>query len=199
MAALVCLVILVPHDAVAGSPDENPRLSLPPSHLDAPFTSPVFATGYYGFGGGFRNQPGDSGYGGSLIFRPGSSVNPFGTLLDWNCSLVVQVDYLMIRSGGSILSGDLILRHYLNDRVGRDPAARLFLGVGTGASGIRLPDPADAANADYWSVLGEVGQEWDVGPGFMFFLKGQYRWMFDAGRTYQTWTAMVGFGAAWPW
>jgi hypothetical protein len=32
----------------------------------------------------------------------------------------------------------------------------------------------------------------------MFYLKAQYRWMINAGRTWRTWSVMVGAGLAWP-
>lgn len=184
--------------ALAQLEEGNPRLSLPPSHLDEPFESTVFLTGYISYGGGFRDLPGDIGYGGTMVFTPGSPPNIFSAFLGWNATMVVQVDYLEIPDGGSSLSGDLILRHYFGKQDGRKSKLDFFLGLGSGVSQIRLPDPSDVAEDDYWSLMVEAGQDWNFKPGFLFFAKGQYRWMINAGRTYQTWTFMAGLGIALP-
>lgn len=176
----------------------NDRLKLPPSQLDQPFETPVFVTGHWGFGGGFRDQPGDQGYGGSLIFRPGSPVNIFTGLLNWKAGMVVQVDYLKFPDGGDLTAADLILRRYFGNRGDRKVEVNLYLGLGTGAGQIDLPDPDDVANGDHWSLLAEAGQEWYFKPSFLFYLKGQYRWLINAGRTYQIWSVHVGVGFAWP-
>jgi len=133
-----------------------------------------------------------------LIFRPGSPVNIFGGILDWKAGMVVQVDYLKIPDGGDITSADLILRRYFNNRGDRKTEVNPFLGLGSGISNIDRPDPGDVAQGDHWSILGEAGQEWHFKPTFMFYLKAQYRWMINAGRTYRTWSVLMGVGFAWP-
>jgi hypothetical protein len=176
----------------------NSRLALPQSQLGQPFETPIFLVGHAAYGGGFRNQSGDLGFGGSLIFRPGSSVNIFGGILDWRAGMVIQVDYLKIPDGGDITSADLILRRYFFNRGDRKTEVNPFLGLGSGISKIGRPDPDDVAEGDHWSILLEAGQEWYFKPTFMFYLKAQYRWMINAGRTYRTWSVLMGAGFAWP-
>jgi len=176
----------------------NDRLKLPSSQLDRPFETPVFLAGHWTYGGGFQKQPADQGYGGSLIFRPESPVNIFTGLMNWQAGMVVQVDYMRIPEGGDVTSLDLILRRYFNNRGDRRTEVQPFLGLGTGAADVSLPDPDDNTSGEYWSILAEAGQEWFFKPSFLFLLKGQYRWLLNAGRTYGTWSVMVGAGFAWP-
>ncbi len=184
--------------AVAQLAEGNSRLSLPQSQLDQPFENPVFLAGHFAYGGGFRDQHGDLGYGGALIFRPGSPVNIFDGLMNWTTGMVIQVDYLQIPDGGDITSADLILRRYFNNRGDRKTEVNIFLGLGSGISDIDRPDPDDVAAGEHWSILAEAGQEWFFKPTHMFFLKAQYRWMINAGRTWQTWSVMAGAGISWP-
>lgn len=184
--------------AYAQLAEGNDRLKLPPSQLGKPFENPVFLTGHWAYGGGFQNQSGDQGYGGSLIFRPGSPVNIFAGVLNWRAGMVVQVDYLQIPDGGDITSLDLILRWYFNNRGDSQTQFHPFLGLGTGAADISRPDPNDLASGDHWSILVEAGQEWYFKPTFMFMVKAQYHWYLNAGRTYRTWSVLVGAGLAWP-
>ena len=197
MSVLVlCLIISIP--ATAQLAEGNARLELPASHLDEPFDNPVFLTGHAAYGGGFQKQAGEIGYGGALIFRPGSPVNIFDGLLNWKAGMVIQVDYLKIPDGGEITSADLILRRYLNNRGHAETEVNIFLGLGSGVSEIKRPSADDIAGGDHWSILVEAGQEWFFKPTHMLFLKGQYRWMINAGRTYRTWSVLVGAGLAWP-
>lgn len=184
--------------AVAQLAEGNSRLELPPSQLGQPFENPVFLAGHWAYGGGFQDQQGDQGYGGALIFRPGSPVNIFDGLLDWKAGMVVQVDFLQVPDGGDITSADLILRRYFNNRGDRKTEVNLFLGLGSGVSYIDRPRPDDVTAGDYWSILAEAGQEWFFKPTHMFYLKVQYRWLINAGRTYRTWSVLVGAGLAWP-
>ncbi len=195
----ICVLTLGYADlAYAQLAEGNDRLELPPSQIGKPFENPVFLTGHWAFGGGFLDQSGDQGYGGSLVFRPGSPVNIFGGILNWRAGMVVQVDYLQIPDGGDITSVDLILRRYFNNRGDRKVEVNPFLGVGTGAADITRPEPHDIASGDHWSLLVEAGQEWYFKPTHMFILKAQYRWLINAGRTYQVWSVLVGAGLSWP-
>ena len=184
--------------AAAQLAEGNSRLSLPQSQLGQPFENPVFLAGHFAYGGGFRDQHGDQGYGGALIFRPGSPVNIFDGLMNWTTGMVVQVDYLQIPDGGDITSADLILRRYFNNRGDRKTEVNIFLGLGSGISDIDRPDPDDVAAGEHWSILAEAGQEWFFKPTHMFFVKAQYRWMINAGRTWQSWSVMAGAGLSWP-
>jgi hypothetical protein len=184
--------------AAAQLAEGNSRLSLPQSQLGQPFENPVFLAGHFAYGGGFQDQHGDQGFGGALIFRPGSPVNIFDGFMNWTTGMVVQVDYLKIPEGGDITSADLILRRYFNNRGDRQTEVNIFLGVGSGISDIDRPDPEDVSAGEHWSILAEAGQEWFFKPTHMFFLKAQYRWMINAGRTWQTWSVMVGAGLSWP-
>lgn len=194
----VVLVLMLSLPAAAQLTEGNERLSLPQSHLDEPFENPIFVTVHGAYGGGFQKQPGDWGYGGSLVFRPGSPINIFNGWWNWKTGMVLQVDYLEVPEGGDILSGDLIMRRYFNNRGTRKVEVNMFLGMGSGVSRISRPDPDDIAAGDHWSILAEAGQEWFFKPAFTFFLKGQYRWMINAGRTYRTWSVLVGVGLDWP-
>jgi hypothetical protein len=184
--------------AAAQLTEGNDRLSLPTSHLDEPFENPIFVTVHGAFGGGFQKQSGDWGYGCSLVFRPGSPINIFDGWWNWQTGMVVQVDYLKVPDGGDILSADLIMRRYFNNRGDRKTEVNMFLGLGSGVSRITRPDPNDIVNADHWSILVEAGQEWYFKPRFTFFLKGQYRWMINGGLTFRTWSGLVGVGLTWP-
>jgi len=197
---LTALTLVVGLSTAAAAPlaEGNSRLELPPSQLGQPFENPIFLAGHWAYGGGFQDQGGDQGYGGALIFRPGSPVNIFDGLFNWKAGMVVQIDYLEVPDGGNITSGDLILRRYFNNRGDRDTEVNLFLGLGSGISDIHRPEPDDVAVGDHWSILAEVGQEWFFKPTHMFHLKAQYRWMINAGRTYRTWSVLVGAGLAWP-
>jgi len=192
------LAVGLPSMVAAQLVEGNSRLELPPSHLGEPFENPIFLAGHFAYGGGFQNQGGDQGYGGSLMFRPGSPVNIFDSLLNWRSGMVVQIDHLKVPDGGDITSADLILRRYFNNRGDQKTEVNLFLGLGSGISRIDRPDPDDVAVGDHWSILAEAGQEWFFKPTHMFYLKAQYRWMINAGRTYQTWSVLVGAGLAWP-
>lgn len=72
----------LPAAVVAQLAEGNSRLEPPRSQLGQPFENPVFLAGHLTYGGGFQKQPGDQGYGGALIFRPGSPVNIFDGLLN---------------------------------------------------------------------------------------------------------------------
>jgi hypothetical protein len=184
--------------AFAQLAEGNSRLSLPQSQLGQPFENPVFLAGHLAFGGGFQDQHGDQGYGGALIFRPGSPVNIFDGFMNWETGMVVQVDYLKIPEGGDIISADLIMRRYFNNRGDRETEVNIFLGLGSGISDIERPDPDDVAAGEHWSILAEAGQEWYFKPTHMLFIKAQYRWMINACRTWRTWSIMAGAGIAWP-
>ena len=196
LAWTLALVLSTP--ATAQLTEGNSRLELPTSHLNEPFENPVFLTGHGAYGGGFLKQSGDWGYGGSMIFRPGSPINIFDGLWNWTTGMVVQVDFLKVPDGGDITSLDLILRRYFNNRGDKKTEVNIFLGLGSGISEIKRPDAQDISGGDHWSILAEAGQEWFFKPTHMFFLKGQYRWMINAGRTYRTWSVLAGAGIAWP-
>ena len=112
--------------------------------------------------------------------------------------MVVQADYLEVPDGGDITSVDLILRRYFNNRGDRKTEVNPFLGIGTGVSVIESPGEDDVAAGDHWSLMAEVGQEWFFKPTHMFYLKAQYRWLINAGRTYRTYSIHVGAGLVWP-
>ncbi len=198
LLAVLALAAVCPELSRAQLAEGNPRLSSPPTGLNQPFETPVFLAGHAAYGGGFRDQGGDLAYGGSLIFRPGSPVNFFSSFLHWQMGMVIQVDYLEVPDGGHITSGDLIMRKYFGNRGDRKVEVNLFLGLGTGISDIRRPHENDPEGGDHWSILVEAGQEWYFKDTHMFFLKGQYRWMINAGRTWQTWSVLAGVGLAWP-
>jgi len=91
------------------------RLENPRGVLNQPFDSPIFLGAYGQLGGGLDHDQGQLGYGAFFMFRPGSASNFFRFLHDWNSSLVLQADYQKVSADSRILSGDLIIRHYLKD------------------------------------------------------------------------------------
>lgn len=176
----------------------NPRLANPRSHLGEPFEGKIFLAGHIAGGSGFTDHEPRPGWGGALIFRPGSTLNIFDGLFGWNAGMVLQADYLEIAGDGRIMSYDLILRRYFANRGDPKVEVRLFLGVGSGVSEIRHPAGEGGGREDAWSLLFEGGQEWHFKPHFHLFIKGQYRGMINSGRTYGTWTAMAGMGVTLP-
>ena len=113
-AVLGVLMVMTAASAWAGSQD-NPRLSLPHSHLGLDPDSPAFLVGYVGTGGAFSNSNGQFGYGGAVVFHPDYAANFLDFLRQWNAGLVLQVDYQELYTHYRIRSGDFILRKYLGD------------------------------------------------------------------------------------
>jgi hypothetical protein len=176
----------------------NDRLSLPQSHLDEPFDGAVFLTGHASFGAGYDDRGADIGYGGSLIFRSGASANFFNALFRWNMATVLQVDYQKLDGGGSWTSIDLIMRRHFSNRGDSETEVNLFLGVGTGGSERHLEEDATDDGQRYWTWLVEAGQEWHFKPGFLFLIRGQYRWFLIDSQVDGMWSVQAGLGIRWP-
>jgi len=176
----------------------NDRLALPRSYLDEPFDGAVFVTGHGSIGGAYDGLGAGGGYGGTLIFRPGSPVNIFNALFRWNVGTVFQVDHQTLDNGGSWTSADIIVRNYFGNRGDRETEVTLFLGLGSGGSE-RRPEGAEREDYQmYWTWLVEGGQEWHFKPGFLFLVKAQYRWFLVDGDVDGMWSVQAGAGFRWP-
>jgi hypothetical protein len=200
---LACILLIMAGGAAGGESEpvpaeDNPRLALPRSHLGQPFEGETFLAVHGGAGGGYQGHDPRLGLGGSLIFRPGSTLNIFDGLFGWNTGMVLQADYLELQDDGRIMSYDLILRRYFADRGERKTEVRMFLGLGSGLSEITPPRDYADSKEDFWSLLVEGGQEWFFKPTHHLFVKAQYRWMISSGRTFRTWTLMAGIGIPLP-
>ncbi len=177
----------------------NPRLTSPASHLGPSADSPIFLAVHGQIGGAFEFDSGVFGYGTELVFRPGAAANFLSFLYNWNAGICLQVDYLNVSDNESILSGDFIVRRYLQPM--RDPGNRdsTFFGAGFGASRVILPPGSSGAQNKYWSLLVEAGREWTVKDKYLMWLKAQYRHYDHSGYNYSNWTLQVGAGIPLPW
>ena len=175
------------------------RLERPRGTINQPFDAPILLGAYGQIGGGFKFDQGQPGFGALILFRPGRAANFFSFLYDWNASLVLQADYQKVSPDCRILSGDLIIRHYLQDM--RDPATEVspFVGVGFGGSEVTLPPGAGRPHDQYWSWLLELGQEWNYRVKYLLFVKGQFRHYSFGGYNYSTWSLQAGAGLPLPW
>jgi len=187
-------------DSVTVVPEQvNKRLQAPRSRLGRPFDAPIYLSVYGSIGGGFKFEHGKPGYGGALVFRPGCAANFLDFLYDLNTAMVLQADYQKVAERERILSGDLVLRHYLRDV--RDPATDRtpFVGVGIGGSEILLPVADGGGTEKYWSWLLEAGAERTLDRKYLFFVKVQFRRYSHGAYDYSTWSASIGAGIPVPW
>lgn len=157
------------------------------SHIDRPVQrgpSYVFA------GGGFGALPGGSGTGYTLglLLRPLRASDLVPASFAWNTGLLLGVDVQSAGAGTKLVSGDLVLRHYLRDmRV--EPGGRSgYLGVGVGLSTLSAP----AGGGNGFSVLLQVGLEREVKWKLVVLLGAQYRLYRIAGQDDGTWSAKAG-------
>ena len=177
----------------------NPRLTPPQSHLGPSADSPIFLGVHGQIGGAFEFESGVPGYGTELIFRPGAAVDFLSFLYNWNAGICMQIDYQMVSENESILSGDFIIRKYLQDMRDSKTKSSAFAGLGMGASKVVLPPGASGAEYKYWSWLAEAGREWTVKEKYLLWLKAQYRHYDRSGYNYSHWTLQVGAGIPLPW
>ncbi len=186
--------------AAAQSVADSPRLQPPRSHLNQPFTAPILLMGYLGLGQGQGSEAAGAGpaYGGEIIFKPGSAAGFLDFLYDWNCGLVLQVDYQDLEGNDSVLSGDGLVRRYLRDRGPGSTEVRLFLGLGLGATRFSEPGSNGTLFDTYWSGLAEAGQEWLTESGFCFMLRVQYRLLLLQDHFHDTWHLTAGVGLPFP-
>jgi hypothetical protein len=202
-AALLFLLVLtiLPGAASGGAAPArgNPRLSPPTSRLNRPEAQAPYVCGHLSFGGTFSHDQGLAGYGGSIIFRPPSSADFLDFLAPWNTGLVLQADWLSLGDGGRVLSADLILRRYFDERSGSRTSVMPFAGGGIGASSAWTGRGGSSAGLKYWSLLLEGGQEWRFARGHMLLVKGQLRMLRQGSRDWSTWSVLAGVGLPFPW
>ncbi len=193
---MMVLLIAGAQDAEASS---NPRLAPPQSNLGPSPDTPMFIAVHAQLGGAAEFESGLLGYGAELVFRPGAAVNFLSFLYNWNAGLCMQIDYQNVSENESILSGDFIVRKYLQDM--RDPksSGSTFAGLGVGASRVDLPPGSSGAKNSYWSLVGEVGREWTLNKKYIMWLKGQYRYYDYSGYNYSCWAIQAGVGIPVPW
>jgi hypothetical protein len=179
--------------------ENNSRLSMPNSRLHRPFEAPIFITGHLGIGGGFQYSPGQINYGASFIFRPGSSANFLDFLHKFKSAMVLQLDYQQLTAPTRMISGDLILRRYLDERGDDDTQIMPFVSLGVGATDVTLTVAEGGGNSRYWSGLLELGQEWFFRPDVVVVVKGQYRYFSYDNTTVSTWSISGSVGIPVPW
>lgn len=175
------------------------RLELPRGTLNQPLEDHIFLGLFGQVGGGFEFQNGKLGYGGKILFRPGSAAHFLRALHDWNASLYIQADYQKVSNENRIFSGDVVIRPYWDDM--RDPGSKVspFFGVGIGASEVELPPGSTDRFQKSWSWLVEIGQEWTHQGKYMIEVKAQYRRYKKGEFDFSTWSVQAGAGVPWPW
>lgn len=196
-ATVICLVFLLASAAPAFEGD-------PASHiLRPPGKGPTYVVLSGGVG---QLADGDgiaTGYAVSAVMRPHRAADFHDPLYAWNTALVLQVD----KQGGgaaTILSGDLILRHYLGDMRSLDGGRAWFVGLGAGLSHASWTTagvdggPPGGGSADAFTFLLEAGLEWNLDPALVLVGKGQYRLYDRGGHDLSGWTLQVGFGLPFP-
>lgn len=201
-AALALSLLAPPGEASAGSAAGSPaarRLSVPASRLGRPEGEPPFVCGHLAFGGAFDHGNGQAGYGLSVVFRPAAAADFLDFLQAWNTGLVLQADRLALPGGGRVLSADLLLRHYLEERGSGSRSILPFLGAGPGASSAWAGNGGDAPGLKYWSLVVEGGQEWRFARGHLLVVKGQLRVLRQGGVDWTTWSVQAGLGLPFPW
>ncbi len=181
---------------IAGS---NSRLASPRSHLGPSPDSSVFLGGFGQLGGGFDYEAGLPGYGAILLFRPGAAANFLPFLYSWNTGVGLQIDYQEIDQEQDILSADLVFRKYFQEIEDPSTGGSTFLGLGIGASRVRLPSGLGGAGNKYWSWLAEAGREWPLKTKYLLWVKAQYRHYDFGGANYSNWTLQAGAGIPLPW
>ena len=200
LAAFGWLLLLV----VSG-PDAAARDLDPDSRIERPHGRGV---AYVAVSGGTGQlADGDQirpGYAVAMILRPHRAADFHNALYAYNTALVLQVD----KQGGgpaTILSGDVILRHYLADMRDRDAHRAFFVGLGAGISHADWTEPAtepgEAARpgaADAFTFLAEAGLEWNLDRALVLVGKGQYRLYDRGGHDLSGWSLQAGLGLPLP-
>ncbi len=179
--------------------ENNRRLSLPNSHLHRSYEAPVFVTGHLGLGGGFQYDHGLVNYGGSFIFRPESAASFLDFLQPLNSAMVLSLDYQKLTPTNRLLSADLILRHYFDDRGDDTTEVLPFFGLGLGSTDVNFPAAEGGGNSRYWSLLAEVGQEWFFRPNVVVVARLQYRHYSFGEAFVTTWSLSGAVGIPVPW
>ncbi len=168
----------------------------PASHIQRPYGKGVtFITVAAGSG---RLADGDQwrpGYSIDVVFRPHRAADFYNSLFAWNTGLVLQVD----KQGGgpaSILSGDMVLRHYLADMRPWNARRSAFFGLGAGISHVewRRQGSTPDGSGDNISFLAEFGLEWNLDPALVLVGKGQYRLYDRGGHDHSGWSLHLGAG-----
>ncbi len=196
---LMALAAIICAPAVASTQQENPRLSLPRSHLGMDPNGPVYLVGRIGTGGGFSRDNGQFGYGGAVIFHPDYASNFLDFLRAWNSGLVFQVDYQEMYTHYRIRSGDLIVRHYLADPDRWPTAWSPYVGIGIGISEISFSAGQERGTQTGWAPLLGVGMEGTFHRRYLVEIRAQYRQYKRHGYDYINWSARIGLGIPLPW
>ena len=199
MLVSILIPLLLPTLTGASEASTSPRLTLPRSHLSAPYDSPVYLTGHLAAAATEKYDVGQWGVGATLLLRPGSASRFLHFLYDADLSMVLQADYLRLAAKRRILSADLILRHYFADMSDADVRVGAFLGAGLGASQITIPPDDGGGRLSYFSWVLEAGQEWKIAERYLVAVKLQYRSFHHEGFDYSAWSLQGAVGLPFPW
>jgi len=194
---LALFVLLCATIAVGQEYDPNSRIQRPPGKGP---TYVMVAAGGGNLADGDQVRP---GYSITMVFRPHRAADFYNGLYAWNTALVLQVD----KQGGGpagILSGDMVLRHYLSDMRPFAGGRSVFFGLGAGISHVDWTTPASngqagsSGSADGFSFLTELGMEWNLDPALVLVGKGQYRLYNRGGHDHSGWSVHLGAGIPFP-
>ena len=192
-------LFFVSYGGLCLSQTENSRLSLPHSHLGSPFQSPIFVTGHVALAAGGVVDGLQTGAGATFLFHPGEADHFLDFLHGWNSSLVLQAEYHHVNADQRILSGDMIIRRYLDEFSVPTPRKATFVGLGIGASEVTLVPPDGSGFETGWEFIAEAGQEWNLRPNFLAYWQLQYRSYEYHGHDFSHWSLKLGAGIPWPW
>ncbi len=201
VAVAVLVLVTAPSSmAQERSTPPNHRLELPRSHLHRPFEEPIILSGFLSAGGGLNSgwSQGEVGYGGAIIFRPGSAVNFLDFLYDWNAGAVIQVDHQSLGENDEVLAIDGIIRRYFGDRGQGSTEVVPFLGLGLGAARFTVPNTDGVVTDKYFCAVAELGQEWWHDHRWFFLAKAQFRYHLHRDLNYRVWSLQVGAGIPFP-
>lgn len=191
-------LILLASTALATDDDPASHIQRPPGK------GPTYVVATAGGGALADGDQPRPGYTVSAVLRPPRAADFANALYAWNTALVLQVD----KQGGgpaTIISGDLIMRHYLGDMRQPDAGRAWFVGMGAGISHARWEvfsgddDQAPVGGAaDAFTFLVEAGLEWNLDPALVLVGKAQYRLYDRGGHDLSGWTLQGGLGLPFP-
>jgi hypothetical protein len=197
--ALAVLVLANISTFPATAAAENRRLSVPHSNLDNPFQAPVFLAGHVALAAGGVAEGFQKGGGAVFLFRPGASDRFLDFLYGLNASMVLQAEYHRVNDLQRVLSGDMIVRRYVEDFSAPAPRKSFFYGLGIGASEVTLTAEDGGGLEIGLGIVAEAGQEWNLQRSMLAYWQIQYRSYRNKGHDLSHWSFKVGAGIPLPW
>jgi hypothetical protein len=175
--------------------------SRPRSTIGRPLgAGPIFLVGTLSVGGTKKYDLFRQGCGASFIFRPLAAADFLGMLYDWNAAMVLQAEYRSVARDRRLLSGDFLLRFYVDDMRLHAQGASPFVGLGIGGTEITFPNESGASGSETWfSMLMEAGYEASPSAGWVITAKAQWRRYRHNDHDYSGWSAQLGVGIPVPW